>query len=958
MISTRNYAATTQYTAEDKGIPALRRVMFGNMLAQSFTHHVQAAAFPAPNYIRDRVVRQEFDVVLAALVDPLNDYERNISHAPASGFLRDPLYIPSTTPEAIARYAQFSNNRLGANGEVIGPFMGSMRGQDPATIGHMTPGNRILNTARPTGTGVAAPHEFPFIDNHNFPNTWFPSNRYPLSSRESTIARDWNSLIGDSMEDMNRLGVNAVANRETDTITFTGTSSADVYNQFQVYAQEFLFGDGLPLIPPTREMVDWMLTGTDRAPDEVIGGKIVGRMGVPTVEKIAINAVMVGAKPEYLPIIIAAVEAFSNDQEHRTDHFHALTSGGSFGYMLVVSGPIVEEIGLNTGAGYFGGAGNQANDTIGRAFRMSLRNIGHNWLGYMDTPRQGRMHEIVFPVVAEDESALPPGWLTYREQMGFGRSQNVVSIQSTSRDAETTIDSAGVDLAWTTNSLITQLRNQNDRGNPLIIMIGPAHAAALHEAGWTDIDALRRNTSTDEFPFPPGFANGLGNNNDSPRELSTWIIVTGEDPTRATSFGSTTHGGGATFGTVLITGAPLSNAVVDLAPPGTPQNFSVEPGPVPGTATLRWDLPVTAGRAPISHFEATAQTRGLERWVVVPGGADAREVTLTHLDGGRELNFRVRAVSGTHTPAYTPGAAFQELYYFGGRRVPVMHGDPGPGTGVNATTMNVFSGWDTDVLGTGTAGTNAVRSLGAMGGRGAQAAILWYHTDKLQNDSPFDLDNNGVRDTGPSEIFWIIARQAAEDDGIYIEWRPGRSTGGAPITGYEFSTDNGLTWKPMNNTTGRGLALPWAEDAIPGVNAGIRHNGRFTIEVQSANGEPLVPGTIYDILVRGVNAVGHGSFAGQTALQGANTAWPFQTHHRGPADAAIFPGTPGANSIWVQNNSRNRVVAPGGGTDPIAALALELMGSVNEHVYSEYPQDDYQGDNWWDVNNDAEGVNR
>ena len=900
LLKTRNYSATVNYSAEASGIPALRMIPL-HSTAQGLHDHGGSAA-----YLRERVIRPEFDYILAALVDPLSDFERNISFEPQGGFVRDPIYVPSQTPQAQALYAQFSNNRLGPNGVELGPFMGGRRGMDPTQSGHDGPGNRIRNLQSPTGTpgvNVPLPTEFHYIDNHNYPNSWFPSNRYPYSFKTSQTASDWNALLGDDLENMQRLGVNAVANRANDTITFTGVSYEDVYNQFQIYAEEFQISDGLPLIPPTRELVDDMLRGTDRRPDEVVGGSIVGRGGMPTVEKIAINAVMAGALPEHLPIIIASVEMISQDDENRTAHFHGHTSGGQFGYMVVVSGPIVEEIGLSTGAGYFGGAGLSVNNTIGRAFRISLRNIGNNWLGYQDTPRAGRLWETLYQVVAENESALPPGWLTYREQMGFGKDQSVVSIQCLSSSNEHTQDSTGVDQAWDAHSLIHNLRRQDNRSLDLVVLIGPAHAASLHEAGWTDIDVLRQNTPAAR---PAGFTHGIGTQNigaanfPNSRTLNTWILVTGEDPTRSTSFASISHGNGSTFATLLLTGAPLSDVVNEPLVPGTPQNFRVQPGPVPGTAVLSWDPPaVTAGRQAISHYEVAAQTRrnNLERWVQVPGGAAARTTTLTHLDGGNSYAFRVRAVSGSYAPEFIPGSSVQQMYYFGGRRVPLVNGAPTTGTFPN---VNVYTAWDTDAFATGVA--TAGRQLGPVAGRGAIATVHW---------SEF-ASGNGVSPTGPSEVFWIIGRLNADRASIDVQWRTPWSNGGAPITGYEFSTDNGRTWLPMDNTNGRNFVMPNAVGAVTGVSAGVRHNGSYTI-TRTSTGSSLVSGVTYDILVRAVNSVGYGAFAGQTTAQAANTAWAFRTHHRGPAAAAIDPSvTTAANSVWAQNNSRVRVTVEGG----------------------------------------------
>ena len=869
-VSSTNYSAVAQYGFEDRGMPTIRRVKLSSL--------PYSKAFTGNNvtYFRERVVRPELDYILAALVDPLNDYERNISSEPVNGFMRDPFYIPGDSPEALAAYS--------AGGFSAG-FSGGFRGMDPLKSGQNTPTNRILNTARPIGDGVAAAGENPYHANFGYPNSWYPSNRYPQSSAASELATNWNILVGDDV------GPNGDV--ATDTITFTGVSEADVYEQFQDYAQDYYFRDGLPLIPPTRELVDDMLAASDRAPDEVIGGKVGGRLGIPTVEKVAINAVMAGAKPEYFPVILAAMEGYAQDLENRQEMFHGLTSGGAFGFALVVSGPIVKEIGMNSGAGFFGG-GSHANNTIGRAFRMCMLTLGHNWLGYIDTPRTGRLNETTFWVVGENEDAIPEGWKTYREQMGFSKDQNVVTVQAASRAVSQTNDASGVDLAWTPATIISALRVQPDRANPCVVIISPAHAAAFKEVGFATVDALRQNTTTGVT----GYSNGVGqsNNTANPERIATWIVVAGEDPGRARSIASNSHSNGITFQTQLITGAPMNPSVTDPAVPGTPQNFKVEQGTVPGTAKLSWEPPVDRPgivRAPIHHYEVTAQYGDmLERWLIVPGGADARTTTLTHLDGGREYVFRVRAVAGD----YVQEAG--KMYYYGGSRIPHVNGEGTWGTGANATTSNVYTSWETTSNHFGTGGTS-IMNMNPQAGKGAIASIHW---------SDPSLVGNGVAPTGPSEVFFIKAYNDGTD-GIRVEWRLPYSNGGSAITGFEYSTDNGVTWRTMDAVNGTNYTAPTAVGASA-VSAGKRINGSYIIKMRSSDGTALVSGTTYDILVRAVNAVGYGTFSGQTALQGANTAWPFQTHHRGPAAAAIVTGTPAAGSATVYNNSRVRVTMP------------------------------------------------
>ncbi|MDR0489984.1 MAG: fibronectin type III domain-containing protein [Oscillospiraceae bacterium] len=871
-VSSGTYSAVAQYAIEDRAIPTMRRVKLPSL--------PYSKAFTGNNvtYMTRKVVEPELDYILAALVDPLNDYERNTSASPAGGWMRDPYYIPGSSAEALAAYS--------AGGFSAG-FTGGIRGMDPSKKGQQnTPDNRIKNTAAPTGTGAAGPGENPYHANFDYPNSWYPSNTYPQSVKESGMAATWNILEGDD------LGPNGDV--ATDTITFTGVSDADVYKQFQEYAQDYYFRDGLPLIPPTRKLVDKMLAATDRAPDEVIGGKITGRLGVPTVEKVAINAVMCGAKPEYFPVILAAIEGYAGDLENRQEMFHALTSGGAFGYHIYVSGPIVKEIGMNSGAGFFG-SGNQASNTIGRAFRMCMLTLGHNWLGYIDTPRTGRLNETTFWVVGENEDAIPDGWKTLREQMGFSKDQNTITVHASSRAVSQTNDATGVDVAWTPLGVIDALRVQPDRSNNAnMVILPPAQAAALKEVGFNSVDTLRQNTGTGVAGYPNGVGNG--NNVPNPNALLTWIIVAGEDPGRAHSTASNTHTNAISFQTTLITGAPLNPSVKDPAVPGTPQNFKVVQGAAPGTADLSWEPPADrpgVTRAPIHHYEVTAQYGDmLERWVIVPGGPTARSTTLARLDGGKEYVFRVRAVSGDYTQSPTT------MYYWGGSRIPHTNGVGTWGTGVNQTTTNVYTSSDIGANAFGTGG-NSTMSLNPQAGIGAIASIHW---------SDPSLVGNGVKPTGPSEVFFIKAYNEGTS-GIRVEWRVPYSNGGSAITSYDYSTDNGATWRPMNATNGSGYAAPYAIGASA-VSAGKRMNGSYIITARSSDGAALVSGTIYDILVRAVKAVGYGTYSGQTAQQGATTAWPFQTHHRGPAAAALFAGTPAANSTTVQNNSRVRVTMP------------------------------------------------
>src|SRR5438309_1161346 len=131
------------------------------------------------------------------------------------------------------------------------------------------------------------------------------------------------------------------------------------------------WSDGLPVVPPTPERVLRMLAGTSRDPGEVVA-VVPPDLVDCTVEKAAINAVMAGCLPEYLPIVLAALEAACTDQFN----IHGvLATTWSSGPVVIVNGPIAKRIGMNSG-GNGRGQGNRANATIGRALQLIIRNVG------------------------------------------------------------------------------------------------------------------------------------------------------------------------------------------------------------------------------------------------------------------------------------------------------------------------------------------------------------------------------------------------------------------------------------------------------------------------------------------------------------------------------------------------------------------------------------------------------
>ncbi len=180
--------------------------------------------------------------------------------------------------------------------------------------------------------------------------------------------------------------------------------------------------DTLPIVLPTEERVARMLACTSHKPDEVVGRLAPTAQRAPwefTVEKVAVNAVMAGARPEYFPVILALA---SSGQSARP------TSTSSMASMVVVNGPIRHEIGMNSGIGALGPY-NHANSTIGRAYSLLSQNLpGGSIPGLSYQGAQGNAYSFSGLCYAENEERSP--WEPFHVEQGFNASESCVSIFS------------------------------------------------------------------------------------------------------------------------------------------------------------------------------------------------------------------------------------------------------------------------------------------------------------------------------------------------------------------------------------------------------------------------------------------------------------------------------------------------------------------------------------------------
>ena len=184
--------------------------------------------------------------------------------------------------------------------------------------------------------------------------------------------------------------------------------------------QERRYTDFLPIVLPTEERVERMLAGTSHAPDEMVG-KLRPTIGMEhwhfDVEKVAVNAVMAGAAPEHFPVILALASSGDTGRQ---------SSMSSMGNMVVVNGPIRQEIGMNSGIGAMGPY-NHANSVIGRAFGLLSQNLqGGSVPGVTYAGSQGCNFSYNCITFAENEEASP--WEPYHLQYGYGRDESTVTV--------------------------------------------------------------------------------------------------------------------------------------------------------------------------------------------------------------------------------------------------------------------------------------------------------------------------------------------------------------------------------------------------------------------------------------------------------------------------------------------------------------------------------------------------
>ncbi len=240
------------------------------------------------------------------------------------------------------------------------------------------------------------------------------------------------------------------------------------------------WSDGLPLVPPTEERVLRMLDATSRDPQEVLG-LVPPALAAATVEKVAINAVMAGCKPEYLPVVLAAVEAVLDD---KFAMHGVLATTQMAGPVVIVNGPVRRQIGMNA-KGNALGQGNRANSSIGRALQLVIRNIGEGRPQEVDRATLGNPGKLSYCFAEDEEGScweplsvergVKPGTSAVTLFAGFGL-QGVIDQKS--RDPESLARSMAESLKAIQSVKLAPACDA-------ILVVCPEHERTFRNAGWS-----------------------------------------------------------------------------------------------------------------------------------------------------------------------------------------------------------------------------------------------------------------------------------------------------------------------------------------------------------------------------------------------------------------------------------------------------------------------------------------
>jgi hypothetical protein len=258
------------------------------------------------------------------------------------------------------------------------------------------------------------------------------------------------------------------------------------YNELMEDYFERGWTDGLPIVPPTPELVGSFLSYAGLEPDEVLG-TVPTREVVATAEKVAINAVMSGCKVEYFPVVVAAVRAHLSEKGNCHSTTGTLSGAAQ---LVVINGPVRVDLDINCRAGCFG-PGWRSNATIGRALRLVIRNVCRSVPNFLDRATFSTPARYSF-CFGENEEDSP--WVPMHVERGFAPGTSAVTVQSAMA-----VVAAGDFVSRTPegilDSISTTIRREGSGGDRwlgdntnILLIVGPEHMRYFAEAGWSKQD--------------------------------------------------------------------------------------------------------------------------------------------------------------------------------------------------------------------------------------------------------------------------------------------------------------------------------------------------------------------------------------------------------------------------------------------------------------------------------------
>ena len=300
-------------------------------------------------------------------------------------------------------------------------------------------------------------------------------------------------------------------------MTQSGLSSRNFQFTDTIDAIEFYYEkgwtDGLPVIPPTPERVAEFLDYVHIAPGEVIGS-VPARQRVITAEKIAINAVMAGCLPEYMPVLIAAVEAMSEEQFNL--HGTSASTAGS-GHMVIVHGPIVKELDINYANNIFGPT-KRSNATIGRAVRLIIMNVCGSIPGVLDKSTFGHPGKYSY-CIAENEELSP--WEPLHVERGLPLDTSAVTAYACDAphqyDDHTSNNSEGI----LTSVAKAMLGQAFPNGDELMVILSPELVENMRSDGWSKQEV--KSFLFEATKRPMSFWHELGRTGETGDELAAAV---------------------------------------------------------------------------------------------------------------------------------------------------------------------------------------------------------------------------------------------------------------------------------------------------------------------------------------------------------------------------------------------------------------------------------------------------